>query len=134
MGYRQPSTSTRMLNEAVLLDLSEAFIAKMQDIFTEHQRQLRVELERACKPLNRLLPRQDEEDLEGGGAGAEFLPLAMATETAVQPEGGRSTLANRGKQTAVGPVDSSEGYLKRIAELEEALRRVKARGKRPETA
>ena len=51
----------------------------------------------------------------------------------VQPEGGRSTSAeNRGKQTAEGPVDSSEGYLKRITELEEVLRRAKARGKRLE--
>ena len=57
MRYRQPSNSTRMLDEAVLLDLSEAFIAKMQDIFTEHQRKLRVELERACRPLNQLWPR-----------------------------------------------------------------------------
>ena len=31
-------------------------------------------------------------------------------------------------------MDSSESYLKRIAELEEALRRAKARGKRPESA
>ena len=58
----------------------------------------------------------------------------MVAEAAVQPEGGRSTSADRGKQTAVGLVDSSEGYLKRIAELEEALRKAKVRGKRPETA
>ena len=56
-GYRQPSISTRILDKAVLLDLSEAFVAEMQDIFTEHQRKLRVELERACRHLDRLLPR-----------------------------------------------------------------------------
>ena len=123
-----------MLDEAVLLDLSEAFVAEMQDIFTEHQRKLRVELERACRALDRLLPRRDEEDPEGGAAGEKFLLPAVVAATVVQSEGGRSTSADRGKQTAGGPEVSSEGYLKRIADLEEALRRSKARGKRPETA
>ena len=39
-GYRQPSSSTRVLDEAILLDLSEAYVAEMQDIFAEHQRKL----------------------------------------------------------------------------------------------
>ena len=104
----------------------------MQEIFAEHQRKLREELERACRPLDRLLPRRDEEDPEGGAAGARFLPPAMVAKTVVHPAGGQSTSADLGKQTAGGPEDSSEGYLKRIAELEEALRRAKARGKRPE--
>ena len=60
---------------------------------------MRVELEQACRPLDRLLPRRDEEDPEGGGTGAEFLPPKTVTETAAQAEGGRSTSAgNREKQ------------------------------------
>ena len=80
MGYRQPSRSTRMLDEAVLLDLSEAFVVEMQDIFMEHQRKLRVELERACRPLNQLLSWWDD-DPEEGSARTELLQLATVVET-----------------------------------------------------
>ena len=137
MGYRQPSSSTRMLDEAVLLDLSEVFVVEMQDIFIEHQRKLRVELERACRPLNQLLPKRDE-DLEEGGAGPlkgsqELLQLAMAVETTTRHEGGGSTSVEEcRKQIAEGPRSPLERHLRRIVELEEALRIVKARGKRPE--
>ena len=131
--------TTRALDEAVLLDLSEAYVAEMQDIFAEQQRKIRVELERACRPLSRPFPREDEDTdagrgaaLQGRSADLQLTTVPTVADRAGREEGGSSTAGDRRKLVATLPRATEERYLRKILELEAALRNAKASGKRPQ--
>ena len=111
----------------------------MHDIFAEHQRKLRVELEQACRPLSRLLHRRDDDPESGSGGPLQGDPestqVAMVSVSAGRQEGPTSAaVEDCGKQVAVQPEVPVEHYLRRISELEAALRNAKASGKRPQTS